>query len=101
MCSSDLRLLSAFGDASGGSDLLLEAPATDQKPNLAQLTEREREVLAFLARGTSNDGIAQRLKVSTHTVKSHVSSLLSKLEAKNRTHAVARARGLGLLENDS
>ena len=95
------RLLSAFGNVSRGSDLVLEAPATDQKPNLVQLTERELEVLAFLARGTSNDGIAQRLKVSTHTVKSHVSSLLSKLEAKNRTHAVARARGLGLLENDS
>jgi LuxR family maltose regulon positive regulatory protein len=61
------------------------------------LTRREQEVLRLLAEGASNQEIARQLVVSLTTVKKHVSSLLLKLAAENRTHAVARARELSLL----
>ncbi|BCL79890.1 LuxR family transcriptional regulator [Ktedonobacteria bacterium brp13] len=61
------------------------------------LTPREQEVLQLLAEGASNQSIANRLVISLTTAKKHVSSLLVKLAAENRTHAVARARELSLL----
>ena len=61
------------------------------------LTPREQEVLHLLAQGASNQEIANQLVVSLTTVKKHVGSLLLKLAAENRTHAVARARELSLL----
>jgi len=61
------------------------------------LSEREQEVLRLLAQGASNQEIAEQLVVTAATVKFHVSNILSKLQARNRTQAVARARGLGLL----
>lgn len=66
------------------------APAPDA------LSERERDVLAHLAQGLSNRDIAERLSITEGTVKNHVSSILSKLHASNRTHAaeIARRRGL-------
>jgi LuxR family maltose regulon positive regulatory protein len=64
---------------------------------VAPLTDRELEVLELLAAGSSNQQIADRLFVALVTVKKHVSNLLTKLGAANRTEAVARARGLGLL----
>ena len=62
-----------------------------------QLTSRELEVLGMLAAGRSNQAIAAQLVVSLDTVKKHVSHLLGKLGATNRTEAVARARHLGLI----
>jgi NarL family two-component system response regulator LiaR len=55
------------------------------------LTPREREVLALLVEGLNNPDIARRLVVSQSTVKFHVSSILSKLNAASRTEAVALA----------
>jgi LuxR family maltose regulon positive regulatory protein len=66
-------------------------------PLLDPLSEREQEVLRLLAQGASNQEIAEQLVVTPATVKFHVSNILSKLQASNRTQAVARARSLGLL----
>ncbi len=63
-----------------------------------RLSERELEVLRLMARGASNQMIAQQLVITVGTVKSHINHILGKLEAHNRTEAVARARELGLLE---
>ncbi len=62
------------------------------------LTEREREVLAFMVQGLSNPEIADRLVVSRSTVKFHVSNILSKLGAASRTEAVAQALKYGLVD---
>lgn len=61
------------------------------------VSDREREVLAELARGATNKQIARRLGVSPNTVKTHVSRLYAKLDARRRTDAVRRARELDLL----
>jgi LuxR family maltose regulon positive regulatory protein len=61
------------------------------------LSPRELEVLELLAAGRSNREIADRLVVALDTVKKHVSHILDKLGAGNRTQAVARARELGLV----
>ena len=61
------------------------------------LTAREREVLACLAQGRTNRQIAHELFVGMETVKSHLSRLYAKLEARDRHDAVARALAFGLL----
>ncbi|MBC8445035.1 MAG: response regulator transcription factor [Rhodospirillaceae bacterium] len=64
---------------------------------VASITDREREVPALLATGLPNKAIARRLDISEHTVKFHVGSLLSKLDAQSRTEAVTIAARQGLL----
>jgi DNA-binding NarL/FixJ family response regulator len=61
------------------------------------LTEREQEVLSALANGLSNREIAQQLVITEGTVKNHVSSLITKLEVRDRTQAVLKAQELGLI----
>jgi LuxR family maltose regulon positive regulatory protein len=62
------------------------------------LTARELEVLTLLAAGAPNQGIADQLVVTVDTVKKHITHVLAKLGAANRTQAVARAREVGLLK---
>jgi LuxR family transcriptional regulator, maltose regulon positive regulatory protein len=64
---------------------------------IEQLTARETQVLDLLAVGSPNQRIADDLVVSLDTVKKHVTHLLGKLGAANRTEAVTRARQLGLI----
>ena len=65
--------------------------------DLAALTEREREVLALVGQGKSNDEIAAELFVSPATVKTHVSRVLSKLYARDRAQLVVAAYEGGLV----
>lgn len=61
------------------------------------LSKRELAVLALLAQGKSNHDIAAALHISTHTAKTHMKNILRKLDARNRTEAVAAARAFGLI----
>lgn len=72
-----------------------EATASSVTAPVEALTTREVEVLQWLARGLTNGQIAQRLHISEHTVKFHVTSILGKLGARSRADAVARGIGLG------
>ena len=63
----------------------------------AQITPREREILALLARGLSNVAIGKRLYISDTTVKFHVTNLMHKLGARRRAEAVYAASKLGLI----
>ena len=62
-----------------------------------QLTPRELEVLRLLAEGASNKMIADQLRISVHTAKFHVGSLIDKLDATGRTDVVAHAARLGVI----
>ncbi|MGE5371392.1 MAG: LuxR C-terminal-related transcriptional regulator [Solirubrobacterales bacterium] len=61
------------------------------------LSKREREILQYVASGATNNDIAEALVISLSTVKTHLNNVMGKLEAANRTEAVAKARQLGLL----
>ena len=62
-----------------------------------QLTPRQREVLGLIASGASTSEIAEKLKLSTETVRNYVRAVLSELGAHTRVEAIAEARRLGLL----
>jgi LuxR family maltose regulon positive regulatory protein len=72
-------------------------PQADQHP-ADVLTERELEVLQCLAEGASNKAIAEMLVISLGTAKSHIHHIMSKLDVRNRTEAVSKARTMGLLD---
>jgi two-component system, NarL family, response regulator YdfI len=71
-----------------GTHQLLFSSFEEEPPARGPLTDRENEVLALLAKGLANKQIALILKISGHTVKFHVSSIYTKLNATNRTQAV-------------
>lgn len=75
----------------------VEAEEQDLEYLRDPLTTREVEVLALLAGGAGNKQIAVQLRISEHTAKFHVSSILSKLGATSRTEAVTRGYRLGLI----
>jgi len=66
----------------------------------AELTERELEVLKFIANGLSNSQIADQLVISTNTVKGHVSNILSKLHLADRTQVAVYAWQKGIVHRD-
>lgn len=72
-----------------------------RKPQIgSDLTEREKEVLALIVKGASNQEIAEALVISAATAKFHVGNILSKLEAANRAEAVAIAIKSGLVVDE-
>ena len=105
------ELLSAIRTVAAGEALLapsvtrrLIAHFTDQARapsraprGLDELTEREREVLALVAQGLSNAELAETLRVSLPTAKTHVSRILTKLDARDRTQLVILAYQAGIV----
>ena len=84
----------AHGAAPAGS----AAPSTPEPAALVDpLSERELEILSLIAQGATNRQIADRLVVTVGTAKWHVHNILQKLDAANRSQAIARARELRLL----
>ncbi len=73
----------------------METGARD--PNGSGLTRREIEVLQLLSEGYSNKEVSDQLFISIQTVKTHVTHIFEKLDARDRTHAVAKAMRYGYL----
>ncbi len=77
---------------------LAEPPRAPSRHLVEPLSGREQAVLRLLARGLSNKEIAVQLFLAEGTVKNHVSAILQKIDARDRTQAALKARELGLLE---
>jgi LuxR family maltose regulon positive regulatory protein len=75
----------------------LNSPNSHSAGLIEPLSARELEVLSLMALGKTNSEIAQHLIVAAGTIKAHTASIYRKLDAANRTEAVARARQLGIL----
>jgi len=80
-----------------GQQTLSASSASQQSASYETLTERELEVLGLLAQGMPNKEIAAHLTISERTAKFHVSSIMGKLGATNRTEAVSLAAQRGLI----
>jgi DNA-binding NarL/FixJ family response regulator len=91
------RMVAREGVPSLISAIGRSAPQEIALPARRQLTPREREVLTLMADGGTNRQIAARLEISEQSVKNHISNLLRKLGARNRTEAAAVARRDGLI----
>ncbi|GAA1965152.1 response regulator transcription factor [Catenulispora subtropica] len=92
------RLIAGFA----GTSATPAAPAQDAEPAqgsrlIAEITDREREVLALVGQGLSNAEIAERLVISAATAKTHVARLFAKLEARDRVHLAIIAFETGLV----
>ena len=91
----------AFGIWVGNRLTRKSAPAAFERNVEAQtylgISEREYEVLELLAEGHTNKTIAEKLFVSSNTVKTHLAHLYDKLEVSRRTQAVQKARALRLI----
>lgn len=101
------RLVKAVREAAEGRRVIPDWPSRQKTPRvpageeqvllIAQLTEREREVLALLAEAASSSEIARRLGISVNTVRTHVQNILAKLQVHSRLEAMAFAVRHGLV----
>ena len=78
-------------------ELAAAGPGVASAPPTARLTERQVEVLKRIANGQSNKEIARDLELSPATIKAHAAAAIAALGASNRTDAVLRARGVGMI----
>ncbi|MFE7616500.1 LuxR C-terminal-related transcriptional regulator [Streptomyces sp. NPDC057496] len=102
------QLLHGVRVVAGGEELLspgltrrliarMTKPAAVDGDVFARLTAREREVVALVAQGMSNEEITRELVISPATTKTHVSRALAELDARDRAHLVALAHQNGLI----
>ncbi|MEG2887254.1 MAG: response regulator transcription factor [Aurantimicrobium sp.] len=95
------QIISAIHAASEGktffSPKIAEKVFNGLSNPLPKLTARETEVLGLIAGGSGNKEIAEKLHLSEATVKSHVSHIITKLNADNRSRAISKAIALGLI----
>lgn len=75
---------------------LVDLAGGEEPSDLAALTRRERQVLAFLSSGLGNAAIGKKLNVSPHTIASHLKHLYAKIDVRNRAQAVAYALARGI-----
>jgi DNA-binding NarL/FixJ family response regulator len=97
VASAVLASLSPIASTPSEPALAARATAAAGTGMMVPLTEREREILALLARGASNREISQTLFIASGTVKNHLSNIMGKLGVRDRTQAALKARELGLL----
>jgi len=88
-------------DPSVVGSVMAEVARAEPLPGVDELTARERQVLSLLAQGRSNRELAAQLYVSEKTVKTHVSSILTKLRLTDRTQAALFAVRHGLADDDA
>ncbi|MBV8933520.1 MAG: response regulator transcription factor [Kutzneria sp.] len=91
------RAMTRLSDANPSGRPTAPSVRSPRRPVSCPLTGREREILDMMAEGLTNNEIASGLFIARETVKSHVSNILTKLGARDRTHAVTIAHRLGLL----
>jgi DNA-binding NarL/FixJ family response regulator len=91
------QLVQAIVDVAGGGTAFMDLTRTDQS-GVAVLSPRQHEILECLARGLSREDMGIALQISPETVKTHVKSILIKLDAADRAEAVSRGYELGLLQ---
>ena len=92
------EILAAFQDSSRKRPVTANSvPAYSEPAMIEPLSQRERQILTLLAERLSNKEIADKLHISTVTVKRHAANIYQKLGVHGRRHAVAKANGLGLL----
>lgn len=87
------RVLSVLSNKFKGSDNFSSLPS-----DFSQLTDRERELLTWAGRGRSVAETSEILKIGQETVKTHLVNAIQKLQSMNKTHAVAKAVHLGLID---
>jgi two-component system NarL family response regulator len=88
--------LAAQGKAAFSADIAAKLATRIQRPSLSP---RELEVVAELVKGNSNKEIASHLEISENTVKLHITHIMQKLRAKDRTHVASIALQQGLVES--
>jgi LuxR family maltose regulon positive regulatory protein len=94
------QLLAAF-PAADAEQTPSSTPPEVETGFVEPLSEREIEVLQLIAEGLTNQEVANRLYLSLHTIKVHARNIYSKLDVKNRTQAVAKARTLGIIARET
>ncbi|MGW0945455.1 response regulator transcription factor [Streptomyces sp. NPDC002623] len=93
------RAISADEDLAGSHYLATPDLTGISAPEFRLLTEREREVFGLVATGLSNDLIAERLRISRSTAKTHVNHIMTKLGVRGRAQLVAIAYQTGFVQN--